>query len=343
MKKVRILSIDGGGIRGILPGIIISRLENKLQKKSGNKNARIADYFDLLAGTSTGGILSLSYLIPDKNGRPLLTAQESVDLYLDRGDEIFDVSLWQKAKSIGGIADEKYDESELVEALEDTFKDYWLSDLIKPCIISSYDVRNGKPHFFKQHKSTNKIYNFKVKDVARATSAAPTYFEAARVKNEIGTPFPLVDGGLFANNPSMVAYSEARTMKFEGKVEHPKAKDMMIVSLGTGSQSKSYEYKKVKDWGKLQWIKPVIEIMMSGGSTTTDYHLNQIFDTLDNEKDKSSYYRLEPEVISADNAMDNASIDNLKKLEEDALAHISKTDVDQKLDEIVAQLIDNEI
>ena len=97
MSKIRILSIDGGGIRGILPGVIMKRLEEKLQKESDDNNARIADYFDLLAGTSTGGILSLSYLIPDKNGRPLLTAEESVNLYLDRGDEIFDVSLWQKA------------------------------------------------------------------------------------------------------------------------------------------------------------------------------------------------------------------------------------------------------
>ena len=340
MSKIRILSIDGGGIRGILPGVIMMRLEEKLQKESGDNNARIADYFDLLAGTSTGGILSLSYLIPDKNKRPLLTAEESVNLYLDRGDEIFDVSLWQKAKSIGGLADEKYSEEELEEALNDTFQDYWLNDLIKPCIISSYDVRNGKPHFFKQHKSNNKIYNFKVKDVARATSAAPTYFEAARVKNEIGTPFPLIDGGVFANNPSMVAYSEARTMKFKNKVNHPKAKDMMIVSVGTGSKSKSYEYKKVKDWGQIGWIKPIIEIMMSGSSSTTDYHLNQIFDTL-SQSDKESYYRLEPNVITADAAMDNATVDNLKKLKEDALTYVSDADVDKQLNEIAKKLIGN--
>ena len=224
--------------------------------------------------------------------------------------------------------------------MNDTFQDYWLNDLIKPCIISSYDVRNGKPHFFKQHKSNNKIYNFKVKDVARATSAAPTYFEAARVKNEIGTPFPLIDGGVFANNPSMVAYSEARTMKFKNKVDHPKAKDMMIVSVGTGSKSKSYEYKKVKDWGQIGWIKPIIEIMMSGSSSTTDYHLKQIFDTL-SQSDKESYYRLEPKVITADSEMDNATVDNLKKLKEDALTYVSDADVDKQLNEIAKKLIGN--
>ena len=341
MGKVRILSIDGGGIRGILPGVIMSRLEEKLQNKSQDKNKRLADFFDLFAGTSTGGILTLSYLMPDDDGRPLLTAQQSVDQYLDRGDEIFDVSLWQKASSLVGLVDEKYDETELEEALDDTFREKWLSDLLKPCIISSYNVRKGGPHFFKQHRSSNNIYDFKIKDVARATSAAPTYFEVARVKNRIGTPYPLVDGGLFANNPAMVAYSEARSMEFEGKAANPSAKDMMIVSVGTGSTSKSYEYKKVKDWGKIQWIKPVIDIMMSGSSTSTDYHLDQIFDTLD-ENDKAAYYRLEPEVINADNAMDNASIENLKRLEEDALTYIADKTVDEKLDQIARKLIDNE-
>jgi patatin-like phospholipase/acyl hydrolase len=342
MSKIRILSIDGGGIRGILPGVILTRLEYKLQNLVKDDSRRLADYFDFFAGTSTGGILSLSYLIPNKEDRPLLTAQESVNLYLDRGDEIFDVNLWQKLKSAGGIADEKYSADELEEAIEDTFKDIMLKDLLKPCIISSYDVRNGKPHFFKQHKSENEVYNYKVKDVARATSAAPTYFEAARIKNELGTPYALVDGGLFANNPCMVAYSEVRTMKFSGKVDYPTAKDMLIISIGTGSQSKSYTYKKVKDWGQLQWVKPVIEIMMSGNSSTTHYYLTQIFDTLSSKKDKECYHRLEPTVKIADSKMDNASIDNLKALHEDALNYVSTKEVDEELDVIAKKLISSQ-
>lgn len=341
MSKIKILSIDGGGIRGILPGVVLSRLEDKLRKLSKDDSSRLADYFDFFAGTSTGGILSLSYLIPDKNKRPLLTAQESVNLYLERGDEIFDVSLWQKLKSGGGILDEKYSANELEDSLEDTFKDHMLSDLLKPCIISSYDIRNGKPHFFKQHLSHNKIYNFKVKDVARGTSAAPTYFQAARVKNDVGTPFILVDGGTFANNPSMVAYSEVRTMKFPDKVDYPTAKDMLIVSIGTGSQSKSYSYKNVKDWGQIQWVKPVIEIMMSGNSSATHYHLTQIYDTLETQYDKECYHRLEPTVKTADSQMDNASVENLKRLEEDALNYISNAIVDKELDDIAQKLLKN--
>ncbi len=340
MSKIRILSIDGGGIRGILPGIVISRLEEKLQQITKDKNARIADYFDLFAGTSTGGILSLSYLVPDQNQRPLLSARDCVDLYLEKGDDIFDVNLWQKIRSGGGILDEKYSAKTLETALEHTFENITLKDLLKPCIISSYDVENAKPHFFKQHKSHNKIYNFKVKDVARATSAAPTYFEAASIKNELGTKFAIVDGGLFANNPSMVAYSEARAMRFENKPDYPSAKDMMIVSVGTGSQSKSYSYDNVKDWGQIKWVKPVIEIMMSGSSSTTHYHLNKIYDTLALQTDKENYHRLEPLVKSADSQMDNASLENLLKLKEDALSYVSREEVDEELEAIANKLIE---
>ncbi|PZX49113.1 patatin-like phospholipase family protein [Algoriphagus chordae] len=338
MKKVRILSIDGGGIRGILPGIIIDQLEKKFQKKKNNSNLRIADMFDFMAGTSTGGILTLCYLISDEAKRPKFKAEEAVSIYLDRGDEIFDVNISQKFKSGNGITDEKYDASELEEALQDNFGEVKLSELLKPCIISSYDIRNGKPHFFKQHMAKNEIYDFKIKDVARATSAAPTYFETARIKNEIGTPYPLIDGGVFVNNPALVAYSEVRCMNFEGIEKFPTAKDMMIVSLGTGSFGKSYEYKKAKDWGAIGWIKPILEIMMSGNSTTVDYHLKQIYGTL-NQTDSTDYHRLEPVLKEANPEMDDASLENIIKLKEDALSFISQPQIDAELDIIIDKLL----
>jgi len=338
MKKIRILSIDGGGIRGILPGIILDQIEQKIQKKTGNASIKLADMFDFMAGTSTGGILALAYLTPNEKNRPKFTAHEVVNIYLNRGDNIFDVSTWQKIKSGYGITDEKYNAFELEQALEDTFEELTLSNLLKPCIISSYDIKNGKPHFFKQHKSANAAYNFKVKDVARATSAAPTYFEAAYIKDELGTPYPLIDGGVFANNPSLVAYSEVSSMNFENMDHAPAAKDMMIVSMGTGSVRTGYEYEKAKDWGAIGWIKPIIEIMMSGNSQTVHHHLKQIFGTLE-EQDQKDYHRLEPKIITADTGMDNASIANLQKLKEDGLSYISMEAVDKELDEIVEKLI----
>ena len=337
-KKVRILSIDGGGIRGILPGVIMARLEQKLQEKTNNKNLRLADMFDFVAGTSTGGILGLTYIFPDETGKKAkFTAQDAVNLYLDRGDEIFDVTLGQKIKSLKGIIDEKYSADEIEEALMDNFGDTKLNDLLKPCLITAYDIRNRNAFFFRQHKANKEVNNFKVRDVARATSAAPTYFEVARVKNVLGSPFPLVDGGLFANNPTLCAYSEVRTMNIQG-IKFPSAKNMFIVSLGTGSIKKSYPYKAAKDWGQLEWIKPVIDIMMSGNSETVDYHLRQIFDTL-SKQDKADYYRLEPDLGNANDEMDDASPKNLRDLEEAAISFVSDSDVNKKLDEISAKLL----
>lgn len=340
-KKVRILSIDGGGIRGILPGVILARLEQKLQEKTNNNELRLADMFDFIAGTSTGGILGLTYLFPDETGKKSkFTAQDAVNLYLDRGDEIFDITLGQKIKSLKGVIDEKYSADEIEEALKDNFGEIKLDALLKPCLITSYDIRNRNVFLFRQHKANHDINNFKVRDVARATSAAPTYFEVARVKNVIGNPYPLVDGGLFANNPTLCAYSEVRTMNIQG-IKFPSAKNMFIVSLGTGSVKKSYPYKAAKDWGKLEWIKPVIDIMMSGNSETVHFHLRQIFDTL-SKRDKEDYYRLEPNLGNANNEMDDASTENLKALEEAAIAYISETDVNEKLDEICTKLLEYE-
>jgi patatin-like phospholipase/acyl hydrolase len=340
MKKVRILSIDGGGIKGILPGVVLDRLETKLQQQSGNEDLRISDMFDFFAGTSTGGILAIALLIPAEDGRPKFTAQDALNIYLDRGDEIFDVNLGRRLRTLGGTTDEKYSAQQLEKALKDNFGNVWFSELLKPCIISAYDIQNGSPFFFKQHRSNNNIYNFRISDIARATSAAPTYFEPARITNELGSPYPLIDGGVFVNNPALAAYSEVRTMSF-GDIANPGVEQMMIVSLGCGNRPKTYDYEKAKDWGAIGWVKPVIEIMMSGNAQTVDYHLQRMYETIPDEADRD-YYRLNPEIKTADPAMDNASPENMQRLKEDALNFISTRKVDKELDLIAKKLLEQE-
>ena len=285
-KLTRILSIDGGGIRGIIPGQILVSLEDKLRKMDNNPDARIADYFDLIAGTSTGGILTCIYLCPDKTDpkRPRFSAAEAVDLYLDRGDEIFDVSFWQKLKSAGGVLDEKYSADELEEALEDYMQNLKLNELLKPCLVTSYDIKRRKGHFFTQHTANREAENFYVKDVASATSAAPTYFEVARVKSFANAYYPLIDGGVFVNNPTLCAYAEARKLKFDATRNKPTAKEMAILSIGTGNIDNPYHYKNAKDWGMVEWLKPLIDIMMSGVAETVDYQLRQIYDAVGTPK-----------------------------------------------------------
>ncbi|QIA07714.1 patatin-like phospholipase family protein [Draconibacterium halophilum] len=306
---MRILSIDGGGIRGIIPGQILVALEEKLKQQSNNEDAKIADYFDLIAGTSTGGILTCIYLCPSESDplKAKFSASDAVDLYIENGDEIFDITLKQKIKSAGGVIDEKYSAKELEESLKDYLGDLKLSELIKPCLVTSYDLRRRKAHFFRQHSAkTDNANDFLVREVARATSAAPTYFETAKVKSISAIPYPLVDGGVFANNPSLCAYAEARNLK--GK---PKAKDMFILSLGTGKVEKPYYYKQAKDWGLVQWVKPIIDIMMSGVAETVDYQLAQIFDAVGKP---NNYVRIDPDLRNASHEMDDASIENLKEL-----------------------------
>lgn len=340
-KTIRILSIDGGGIRGILPGLILVSLEKKLQARTGNSNARIADYFDLLAGTSTGGILTCLYLCPDESGRPRFTAQEAVNLYLERGKDIFHRDIKKRILSMGGISDEKYPAKSIEANLKEYFRDVKLSELIKPCVITSYNIFNRYAHFFRSHKAKEDItHDFWVRDVTRATSAAPTYFEPALVHSLADVSYPLVDGGVFANNPALCAYAEARqyftARDADNKSANGKAtiNEMFMVSIGTGLKNgivqPQYEFKYAKDWGLLGWARPILDIMMAGVSETVDYQLRQMFDAVG--KADSNYFRLSPEISRASTEMDDASAKNLQYLKEDGVEAAQKCDA--KLDKI---------
>jgi patatin-like phospholipase/acyl hydrolase len=348
-QAVRILSIDGGGIRGIIPATIVAYLEQKLQQKTADPETRIADYFDLIAGTSTGGILSCAYLNPSPNyakGRPM-TAEAALELYTKYGDRIFSRPTARKWMSIFGLLDEKYSVRNIEQLMKTHFgEENCLSDLIKPCLITSYDITQRKAMFFDQiNAKLKKDKNFKIWEVARSTSAAPTYFEPAKIKSVMGNAFPLIDGGLFANNPAMCAYIEAHKTAFSQidtsrqMPDHPLCNEMLIVSIGTGSVSQAYEYDKMKDAGKINWIRPIIDIMMSASSETVDYQLQQVFNTCQHLQGdvKNNYYRLKPKLGDADSAMDNVDPTNLTALHQAGLDYIKKNQ--EKLDEIVDRLI----
>ncbi|GAA5038312.1 patatin [Marivirga lumbricoides] len=300
-ESVKVLSIDGGGIRGIIPGTIMQAIEEDF-------NIKVADYFDLIAGTSTGGILACAYLCPhpDDPTLPRFSAKEVVNLYLERGTEIFDIPFFHRIRSVGGLTDETYPSKGLEKALNDYFGDGWLKDLLKPTVITSYDIHNRKGHFFRQHKANEPQRNFKVKDICRATSAAPTYFECSQITAEDKTQYCLVDGGVFVNNPAMCAYSEIR--------EYTKltAKNMHILSLGTGHKRDSYPYDKSRNFGKAEWIKPALDIMMSGAADVTHFHMSQIFGTIERPE---QYLRVDQEIPPTINPeMDCATPENMESL-----------------------------
>lgn len=344
-SKVRILSLDGGGIRGIIPATIMVEIEHRLQQMSGNPEARIADYFDMIAGTSTGGILTGLYLCPGANNRPKFTAEEALNLYLENGKDIFQMEFLSKVAKMYVVFNEMYPKAHIEQLLAQYFGNTELDELLKPCLITAYDVRNRKAHFFNSvdARGGKNIYNYKLKDVCRATSAAPTYFEPAQVESLQGADYTLIDGGVFVNNPALAAYSEARTMRFSKevgptKVDFPSAKDMLIVSIGTGTVKKPYHYDKIKNAGLIAWLPIVIDIMMSGNSETVDYHLKKMFNTL-SEADEKDYYRLEPSLQDASSEMDEVTDENLKNLHEAGLYYIAKND--KLIEEITAKLLAN--
>lgn len=337
-KYTRILSIDGGGIRGIIPGTILIYIEKQLQALSGNPDARIADYFDLIAGTSTGGILSCCYLLKDEaSTKPKYTASEIVDLYLEHGEKIFKTSLAHKIRSAGGILDEKYPKKGMQGVLKHYMGDAMLSELLKPTLITAYDIEKRKTHFFTQHDASKQGQNFLVREVAESTASAPTYFECARIKDDLNRDYTLVDGGLFANNPTLCAYAEARnSFKRQDGYSSITAADMLILSLGTGSNKKVYPYKKAKNWGLAEWVKPVIDIMMCGVSETVDYQVRQIYDAIECP---NQYVRIEaalPNSVEAD--MDDASPENMRALKKhgEALTKNYRKEIDEFLKKLIS-------
>jgi len=258
-----ILAIDGGGIRGIIPAVLLSHIEHEVGKA-------ISDIFDLIVGTSTGGILAAGLTVPNGRRRPKYSADDMLTLYTEEGKEIFNRSFWKGIVSAGGTLDEKYDERPIERILKQRMGDATLRDTLTPVVITSYDIEDRAPYFFKSRRAKrSKDRNHYLRDAARATSAAPTYFEPEVVKSLAvrSTRRVLIDGGVFVNNPAMCAYSEAVDMGI-------KPNDMSIVSLGAGTATREIPFEDAKDWGLAGWVRPIISVMMDGQADSTDHHLS---------------------------------------------------------------------
>jgi uncharacterized protein len=291
MKKL--LAIDGGGIRGIIPAMILAEIEARTERAA-------ATLFDLMAGTSTGGIITLALSRAGGGGLPKYRAQDLVELYVNRGPEIFSRSFWHGVSSVAGLTEEKYSQEPLEGVLQQFFEEAPLGAALKPILVSSYDIENRTPFFFKSWRDENK--SVLMRYAARATSAAPTYFEPAQVEVQ-GKEVALIDGGVFVNNPAMSAYSEARRL-------FPAETDFLVVSLGTGQLTRSIPFGEAKDWGKVQWALPILNVVFDGVSAAVDYQLRQILE--------ERYFRFQTALDTANDDMDDASPANLMALKMEA-------------------------
>lgn len=326
----RVLSIDGGGMRGIIPAQILVRLEEKIKVASQNPKAKLGDYFDLVTGTSTGAILGATYITPNDSGGLRYGATDALDLYLDHGAEIFERSALRLLTTLGGMLAARYSSQPLRRILRNHFGDVQLSGLAKPCCFIAYDIERRCPRIFKQHTVAYAKKDYHVYDVLTASSAAPTYFKPARIvgTHENAIPETFIDGGLVSNDPALVAYSEA--------IKFPNIrgiKDMLIFSLGTGVQHETYTHKDVKGFGPLRWTHPILNIALDGGPQMTEYHLRAIDDT----STGTNVFRLQPKLYNAEHAMDDVSAENLAALVDAGNRNADRYNA--MLDQIVARII----
>jgi len=293
---VKVLAIDGGGIRGLIPALVLAEIERRTER-------RIAQLVDMIAGTSTGGILACALGKPDP-----LPAAEIAALYEEEGPRIFDRSLLKQITSLGGYLDERYSEQGLLRALERYLGDIPMSAATVPLVLTAYDTEARAIHLLRsegEHSGATMV------QAAHATSAAPTYFEPVRLDGAT-----LVDGGVFATNPSLVAYAEVG-----GRLE-------LLLSLGTGEHTRPLPYEKIKDWGQLEWARPVIDVVFDGGQDAVDLQLRALL--------TNGYVRLQTQLEQASDDLDDASEDNLARLRDEAERLIARES--RRIDDVCARL-----
>ena len=273
MANFRILSCDGGGIRGVLSAVLLSRLSAAYPALLQDRPGAIT----MFAGTSTGGILALGLAAG-------LTPAQIRDLYVTDGKLIFDSSWSRDVVELGGISGSKYDNTNLKQILLETFGAKKLQDLTPRVLIASFSLdneapdasnRTWNPKFFHNFPGTDSDGESLVVDVAMSTSAAPTYFPSYGV---------YIDGGVIANNPSLAAVAQALDGRNQ-PAEQASLGEIKLLSVGTGA-SLQYVDGVNHDWGDAQWIKPILNVMMDGSVGVADFQCRQLLG--------KNYCRLEP-------------------------------------------------
>ncbi|XP_055834004.1 patatin-like protein 2 isoform X2 [Solanum dulcamara] len=331
---ITVLSIDGGGIRGIIPATILSFLESQLQELDG-KDARLADYFDIIAGTSTGGLVTAMLTTPDENNRPLYAAKDITPFYLENCPKIFPQKKCGLFAPIGNIVQTligpKYDGKYLHEVIKEKLKDTRLSNTITNVVIPTFDIKKLQPTIFSTYETKRSAcYDAKLSDVCISTSAAPTYLPAHSFKVEDGKgnvkEHHLIDGGVAANNPGLIAISEVSKEILKNNPDFYPIKPMdyrrfLVISLGTGAAKceQKYNSSMAAKWGIVEWLfhkgsTPLVEVFTQSSADMVDYHNSVVFQALRSE---DSYLRIQEDELSGTEAsVDVATKENLERLVE---------------------------
>ncbi|WP_433763641.1 CBASS cGAMP-activated phospholipase [Flavobacterium ginsenosidimutans] len=324
-EKFKILSIDGGGIKGVFPAFYLTLIEQELAKRDDGKT-KIKDHFHLITGTSTGGIIALALSL----GIP---AKEIYDLYLKNSEKIFG----DKKTFLGRIEYSSHDSAFLEKLIRNKFKEYFKDQdpRIKDCLtnvaIPIYDLIKGNPSVIKSpyHPNFKRDLHIPVYQVAMATAAAPTYFNPYSSDyidlEGIERPFRnKVDGGIMANNPTIIGILEA--IKAFGK----NIKDLEVLSLGTGYKKFTEgSDSKRKKWGLFYWMvkndrKRLIELFMQSQSQLVENYISLLYQGIDKtEQDNPNFVYDRVNVLLCEDdliEMDESDSERIKNFAELAMA-----------------------
>ncbi|MGB5424085.1 MAG: patatin-like phospholipase family protein [Desulfobacterales bacterium] len=267
MPNYRVLSIDGGGIRGLVSTVLLQRLAATpgLEKLLGA--------IDLIAGTSSGGLLALG--IAHRIDLAVIR-----NLFIQAGPKIFDDSWLDDLVDLGKLKGADYDIQPLRRELRKLFGNTTLGQLKKRVLVTAFDLdnefrnrRTWKPKLFHNFPGNNNDRNEPVYKVGLYTCAAPTYFPSVD---------GYIDGGVYAVNPSMCALAQTQDRRYQPT---PLLDEVVLFSLGTGT-SLQYIKGRTLDWGYAQWARPLVSPMMEGTAGIADYQCYQILD--------AHYHRLAP-------------------------------------------------
>lgn len=296
--RYKILAIDGGGVRGIIPASILQYIE----EKSG---AAIHQLFDMIVGTSTGALIALGLTIPQKLYSGVLSpssskynAKDLVNLYLTASSEIFPKSLLASLKSGYGLWSPKYDRIGLDSLLSAFFGNTFLHDALKPVIIPTYSLVNNAPNIFKSARSLHEEGIYLMSDIAGAAVSAPTYFAPKVFVDNLGKNHMEIDGGIYANNPEELAIAEALNSSPVLRREN-----IDVLSLGTGTP----KLKAPSSFGLLGWASNgnLIDVMMNASSLMNDKESSMICHGVE---------RLQLDIDGSSDALDNSSPQYLNEL-----------------------------
>lgn len=323
-RRITILSIDGGGMRGVIPVTILQFLEQKLQEKDG-PDARIADYFDVVAGTSTGALIAGMLVAPDEKKRPRFTTEDAMKFYTEDAKTVF---ARRGIPWLTTLMGPKYSADGLERILLKNLQDTKMRETLSELVVPTFDIKFMKPAFFSTSEAIeDESKNAYLRHVLRGSSAAPVYFPPVlfHTTDSKGSPrsFNLVDGGVAVNNPTyhsivhVLKECYKKNKRFFGRMERQDFHSLLVLSLGTGTIYESYDANQVSNWGVLSWILhdgkvPMLDMVTSGSADVVDFNLSVIFQTLECPE---NYLRIQALDLSGNVAsIDNITAQNVQSL-----------------------------